>query len=554
MLTNSGRVANTYDVIVVGGGHNGLTSAAYLAKAGRRVLVLERRPVIGGMCTSEETVPEAPGYVFNTCAIDTALTNIPSSVLHELELHRYGLRFVRPDPWAAYLNHDGASIAMWADRSKTEAEIARFSRRDAEQFRSFCDTVTEAWWAMVPYFQGHPTRPDPKALGQMLWRAAKGRRSLRGAAQVFLSSPEQVLEERFEREEVKAALGNIASWSNLPLQEDTSAGALAMAACYFKWPVTRPVGGAGKFTQSLTDCILAHGGEVRADAKVAEILVDGQGAYGIELEDGQELRAQQVIGALDPMTLMRDLVDARHVPQQTREELRGLGALRWNISCMKADVVLDRAPKLACGRELLSGYLLMAPTLADVRRAQNASMNGEVPDLLTMAPILPALIDRTQVPPGSKGETVYLYIASVPLELSGGRDWDDVPGDTVKAAMDVFESYAPGFKDSVQAFSIQSPKHLATKAHRGCIYHADMNLAQMGPWRPTKSLAGYDTPIPGLWHTGAGAHPFGALHGWSGRTTARSVDRHLRRHPTVAGGPVAPRKNVGTERKVDRSA
>ncbi len=302
----------------------------------------------------------------------------------------------------------------------------------------------------------------------MLWRAAKAHRHLRGAAQVFMSSPEQVLEERFEREEVKAAFANIASWSNLPLQEDTSAGALAMAACYFKWPVTRPVGGAGKFTQALTDAILAHHGEVLAGAPVAEILVDSQGAYGVQLDDGREFRAQHIIGALDPMTLMRDLVDSRHVPQQTHDELRGLGALRWNISCMKADVVLDRRPKLACGRELLSGYLLMAPTLDDVRRAQIASMAGEVPELLTMAPILPALIDRTQVPPGSQGETVYLYIASVPLELSGGRDWSDVEADTINSALDVVEGYAPGFKDSVSAFSIQSPKHLATKAYRGC--------------------------------------------------------------------------------------
>src|SRR5262249_6268553 len=157
--------------------------------------------------------------------------------------HRYGLRFLRPDPWAAYIGPDGASIGMWADRTKTQQEIAKLSRRDAERFGEFCDMMTEAWGALMPYFQDHPTRASARSVGQILWRAAKGRKSLRGAARVFLSSPEQVIEEHFEREEVKAVLANLAAWSMLPLQEDGSGGVLAMMCSYFKWAVTRPVGG-----------------------------------------------------------------------------------------------------------------------------------------------------------------------------------------------------------------------------------------------------------------------------------------------------------------------
>jgi beta-carotene ketolase (CrtO type) len=539
-------------VIVIGGGHNGLTCGAYLARAGRRVVVLERRSIVGGFCTTEETVAQAPGFLMNPCAVDTALTNIPVSVIDELGLHRYGLRFVAPDPWAAYVNHDGASIGMWADRARTQSEIAHLSRRDAESFGRFCDMMTEAWWALMPYFQDHPTRPGIKTIGQMLWRAAKGRRSLRGAARVFLSSPEQVIEEHFEREEVKAVLANLAAWSMLPLQEDGSGGVLAMMCSYFKWAVTRPIGGSGQFTAALAACIRDHGGDVRTDAAVDEVLIHDGSARGVRLAGGHVIHARQVIGAIDPVTLMKGLVDQAHVPAQTRDELRALGNLRWNITCLKADVALSRRPALACGRqELMTGYLLLGPTLDYIRRAQASSIVGELPEQMAMGPMFPSLMDRTQVPPGSEGETIYLYMPAVPLELSNGRDWDDVKDDYIRRVIAELDTYLPGLADSVIGHWVQSPKDLAKKAYRGNIIHADMSLSQMGPLRPTKSLAGYRTPIDGLWHTAAGAHPMGALNGWSGRTTARMVHRRMQRDQDGARAATRSAPSVPAERPAE---
>lgn len=541
-----------YDVIVIGAGHNGLTCGAYLARAGRRVAVLERRSIVGGMCTTEETVTEAPGFRMNPCAVDTALTNIPVSVVDELDLGRYGLRFVAPDPWAAFINPDGASIGMWADRNRTQAEIRRLSVRDAEAFGRFCDMMTEAWWALMPYFQDHPTRPAIKTVGQILWRMARGRRSLRGAARVFMSSPEQVIEEHFERPEVKAVLANLTAWSMLPLQEDGSGGVLAMMCSYFQWAVKRPVGGSGEFTGALAACVRDHGGEVRTDAGVAEVLVEAERARGVRLHSGEVLRARHVIGATDPMTLIGDLVDERHVPEQTRAELRAMGNLRWNITCLKADVALSRTPQLACGRqELMQGYLLLGPTIEYVKQAQAASMIGELPEQMAMGPMFPSLVDRSQVPQGSDGQTIYLYMPAVPLELSRGRDWDDEKSGYTDRVIAELDRYLPGLQESVIGHWCQSPKDLAKKATRGNVVHVDMSLSQMGPLRPTQSLSGYRTPIEGLWHTAAGAHPMGALQGWSGRTTARTVHRALKRDgesrttPAPAAAETAPPAAVG---------
>jgi len=520
-----------HDVLVVGGGHNGLTCAAYLARAGRRVAVLESKPIVGGMCTTEETVAAAPGFKMNPCAVDTALTNTPKSVIDELELHRYGLRFVVPDPWAAFISPDDVGIGMWRDRSRTIAEIRKLSQHDADKFEWLCDVMQDAWWTAMPYFQSHPTRPGARAIGEVLWRAAKGRRHLKPALRIFANSPDQVIEEHFEREEVKAFIANLAAWSMVPMQEPGSGGVLAMMVAYFGWGVTRPVGGSGQFTQALARCVEAHGGEVHTDAAVQEVIVNDDGvACGVRLWDGREFYARQVIGALDPHTLMVDLVDQKHVPRATQDEIRAMGVLRYNISCLKADVAIERLPQLKCGRqELMTGYLMLNPTIDYVRKGQAACMAGELPEQMTMAPVFPSLIDRTQVPDGSDGQTIYLYMPAVPYELSGGRDWQDVKEDYTTKVIAEMDTYMPGLKDTVIGQWTQSPADLAKKAHRGNVIHTDMSMHQMGPWRPTPSMAGYQTPIPGLWHTAAGAHPMGALNGWSGRTTARTVDKVLRK-------------------------
>ena len=517
-----------HDVIVVGGGHNGLVCAAYLARAGQRVLVVEAQPTVGGFIQTAETVPEAPGFRMSPYAIEHVLTNIPRSVIDELDLAGHGLRFVHPDPWAAWLHPDGASITFWRDKGRTVADIARFSRADAAQYDRFCTVLRDVWYTLAPYFQGHPTRPDRQMVTDVLRRAAKTRKSLGTGARLVMSSPAQVIEEWFEREEVKAALGCYAVCSMSSIDEPGTGVVLSVVAVTHEWGARRCIGGAGEFTAALARAVTAAGGEVRAGAPVREIVVRDGVARGVVLDNGETLDARHVVAALDPTTLLTKLLDPAVVPARAKAEVRALHVCHNNISVGKVDVALARRPGLPRHDhpdDLLTATMLLAPDLDYVRRAVAGYARGELVDEVPMWVVMPSKLDRTIVPPGSPGDSLYVYLPALPYELARGSAWAEEGDKLADRCLDILDGYAPGLKGSVIGRHPITPVDLAAGAHRGNLYHADLTLAQMGPWRPMPSLAGYRTPVDRLWHTGAGAHPMGLQNGWSGRTTARTVLR-----------------------------
>lgn len=517
-----------YDAIIIGGGHHGLTCAAYLARAGKRVIVLERKPWLGGMTYSAETVREAPGFVMNPCAVDLLFTNFEPSIITELGLETFGLRQTVPEPWGSYLGPEGQSIGLWRSLERTTDEIRKYSKRDAAKFAELCQMWCDFWYVAMPYLMDHPTRPRARTVAELGWRVLRKRKNLAPVVRMLLDSPHHLIGSMFESDEVKTLLAVYASGSEAPLREPGSGAVLGVIMMHIGWGIKRPVGGMAEFTKALTACLHHHGGETRTDAGVQEILVRDGEATGVRLHSGETISARQVIGAIDPVTLMCDLVDSSHVKDEVLDEVRKIRINGWGINNTKIDVALSQRPKLLCNRpELWGSYMLVADDYDYVDRALDRAAHGELPAETPMWALMPSAADREQVPKGSSGDTMYLFCTAVPDAFADQSDWARHRGPFAHQAIDTVDAVAPGFADAVIGSWVKSPNELRDMTHDGSYVVVDMSLNQMGPNRPTPALSGYRTPIQGLWHTGAGAHPMGGVHGWAGRTTARQVLKSL---------------------------
>jgi beta-carotene ketolase (CrtO type) len=516
------------DVIVVGGGHQGLTVAAFLARAGKTVTVLEAAPIVGGFATTEEMFEKAPGFRSTPNAIDLFAGMIPPSVFHDLELHRYGFQTYVCDPYCTYLGPNGESIAQWRDIDRTAREIARYSRRDAASYQKFATILGEAWNAFLPYLVGHPKHVAPKTIGQIAWRALRARKSLAPAVRILLSSPEAVLEEWFERDEVKIILGTWAvATGQVPLDTPGYAAGMAMATLSHRWGCYRAVGGMGAVTGALARCLEAHGGEIRVNTPVESVLTDGPSAYGVRTVSGEELRAGQVIGAVDPQNLFSKLVDPSLIPEKTEAELRAMTVCGKNITYFTGHAALSERPTLPRhGREdelLRAGYTMLVPSYDSLKIAIADSMAGRLSEHPPIWLSFASVLDRTLVPEGSSGESMYFMTPACPFDLEDGEDWSTAKERNFARCFDIVDSYAVGVKEHAIDTAAVSPYEMARWTTKGHACHIDMPLTQMGPWRPTPSLSGYKTPIEGLWHVSAGAHPMPSVNGWAGRAAAAAI-------------------------------
>ena len=515
--------------IIIGGGHNGLVTAAYLAKAGKPVTVVEARDIVGGFCTTEELVSEAPGFKFNPTSLDHVLLKVEPSVITELGLARYGLSYLEVDPFYSFIRPDGASICFWRDYRRTVEEIARFSKRDAESYARLTNSMIGLWRVAFPYLMTHPTRPGISALTTAGWRALKARRELPEALRVLMMSPREAITTYFESDEMRTAMAAFAASNMFPLDFPGTGIILAVMALQHGWGVYRAHGGGGQFPLALKALIEEHGGRVLTSTLVEEILLQGGRVSGVRLAGGEVLSATQVVGAIDPRSLFENLLPAGSLPETSYRELAALEYSNCNISTAAGGVALSSLPNLPVPQEraeqIFRGGIIAGESLESVERFIEGCKAGRLGEQMPAWYILPSFIDRSLVPEGSAGETTYVYVPAVPKKWADGSHWNEHRDRLQRKISEVASVYMQDFQQLEMGSFLVAPTDLPKYSHNNPQhpFHVDMVLSKMGPNRPCASLAGYRSPVDGLYHTGAGAHPMGTVNGWSGRNVARML-------------------------------
>jgi phytoene dehydrogenase-like protein len=525
-------VSGAYDVAIVGAGHNGLVCGCYLARAGLRVVAVERRHIVGGAVVTEGDI--FPGYALDTCSSFHIVIRA-LAIDEDLGLRRFGLHYLPLDPFAFAPFPDGSSLTFYRDLDHTCESIARLNPRDAESYRRF---VTLWGTFNEPVFATFLAPPRPGPMLRSIVRRQRGRlRSMVGLGKsadllkAIFGSYVQLLDAWFEDDRLKAALAWLAAQGGTGPDDPGGAEMLAWQFLCHRTGVWRPRGGSGMLSQALAACLESHGGTVRMNAPVAQILVRDGRAEGVRLADGETIAARCVISGAHVQTTLLDLVGPEHLDSSLTRQIRALriaNGMGMTIRCT-ADALPDyaAAPMRDCQpNEAHAGMQLICPSLAYLRRAFHESEAGCLPAAPALLATTPTAIDLSLAPPGK--HICNIWAQWHPYTLAGGAHWtDDLARREAGKLLSIMDEYAPGFGERITNVYIKTPPDLERIGGlvRGHLMHLDMTLDQMFFFRPVPELANYRTPIAGLWLTGASMHPGGGVSGAPGYITAHEVLR-----------------------------
>lgn len=519
-----------YDAIVIGGGHNGLVCAAYLARAGRRVLVLERRDRVGGAAVSEQVFP---GFTFSVFSYVVSL--LRPEIIRELDLPRHGLHVLPLESTFTPLPN-GDYLAQWNDHDQNRREIARHSLRDAEAYDEFGRLMHHMARAVKPMLGMIP--PDPASFHPRellgLGRLARHLRGLgaqrfHALCKLLTMSSADYLDEWFETEALKAtksASGIIGTFLG-PRSPGTAYVLLhhymgEIDGVFRAWGFAK--GGNGSVSAAIAGAARAFGAEIRTAAPVAKVLVAGGRATGVALESGEEIRAKLVVSGVDPRRTFLDLVGAEHLPGEFVEAIR---RFRFRGSSGKVNLALSRLPEFTClpgGGPLLRGAISISPSVDYLERAYDEAKRGEFSRRPYLDIVIPSLIDPAMAPPGR--HVMSIFVQHAPYRLNGG--WTDEKREAFgDAVIDTLAEYAPDIRSAILYRQVLTPADIERIAglSEGNIFHGELSLQQLFFLRPVAGWAKYRTPVRGLYQCGAGTHPGGGVMGAGGRNAATVILR-----------------------------
>ncbi len=512
-----------YDIIVIGGGHNGLICGGYLAKAGENVLVLEKHDVLGGFVSTEEALPEAPGFKFNIGASEHGGV-VETPIVSDLELEKFGLEYMVREEMYFFPFLDGVAVPIYKSVDKTCEAIGEISAQDADAYRDFVE-FSNALLALLGAVSYGPPPSFGELAGAMDGAGAVGMDADR-LIRTVLSSPRAVVSEWFESEYVRAALAYYGSVSQTaPSTLGSGYAPCLMGGCHSsgQW---RPRGGGGMLIESLVRAIEHHGGTVRANAEVSKIVVENGRATAVELRDGERIEARRgIVSSIDVKRVFLDLVDQDLLEPHLIRQIKNITVAGTNVSEFKLDCALSELPSLERwerGPDFIVSMVQPCPSVDHLEREFVDIRRGEFPEEPAFLFAVHSAEDPSLAPSGK--HTLWLSCFA-PYELSGGRSWDDIKEETADQLIDVAAQYAPNIKDAMIGRVIHTPLdwYRRTGAIAGNPNHMDMTLDQLFGYRPTPALCNYRTPIKDLYLSGSGVHPGGGLNGIPGYNTAQVV-------------------------------
>jgi len=507
-----------FDAIIIGGGHNGLVAACYLAKAGLRTLLVERRPVLGGASVTEELWP---GCKINRLAYAYGLFR--EEIVEELRLRERGLELVVHEPFSFIPFPDGRYLFLWNDRRRTAREIAKFSERDARaylEYAAFWDRVGELFDLL---FLSPP--PPVQALGELLGdiEAQEVMRRL-----LFFSAKD-LLDEYFESEEVKAAFATQAIIGTL-------AGPMSPGTAYVlghhvlgkvngvrgAWAYVK--GGLGRLIDALRDAAISYGARILTGVAVRRVLVKEGTARGVELEDGRRYEAKLVLSSADPKQTLLKLVGSEHLD---RELARRLEWVKDEGCVLKINGVVRELPDYRAlpGKgpgPQHQGTTDIAPSLEYLERAYDDAKYGHMSRRPFMEVVFHSVSDPGLCPPGL--HTMSIFAQYFPYRLREGS-WEEKKQEAARRVLETFCEYAPNMSGAVERMEVLTPLDMERifSLPKGNIFHVDIMPSQLLFFRPLPGLSQYRTPIKGLYLCGSGAHPGGGVTGAPGYLAARTA-------------------------------
>ena len=526
----------TWDAVVVGAGHNGLVTAAYLARAGQKVLVLEARDRVGGAAVTEEPWP---GFRVSTAAYVVSLFR--PEIVRDLELARHGYELLPRNPSSFTPFPDGRSLLMGPDPALNRREVAKFSRRDAERLPAYEAMLERIARAIEPTLLETPPDPFSGRAGDLLrlartgWRFLKLGRDGPRAVEILTAPARTILDRWFESDELKGTLATDAIIGAMASPSTPGTAYVlfhhVMGECNGARGVWGYVkGGMGALPEALAAAARARGAEIRTGARVARVKVEGGRAAGVVLAGGEEVAARRVVSSADATVTLLGLVGEKELPPEIVEAVRSID---YSSASLKVNLALSGLPSFAAlpghaAGPQHRGTIHLCPGLDHIERAYDDARAGRPSSSPVLECTIPSVVDPSLAPPGR--HVMQIFVQYAPYRLAEGS-WDERKEAFGDRCIDLLEEAAPGFRGSVLHREVLSPLDIERRfgLTGGNIFQGAMGLSQLSFMRPIPGYANYRTPVRDLWMCGAATHPGGGVMGACGYNAAREILRDVRR-------------------------